>query len=397
LLISLFISLSVLEIMKIHINPSPTSRFLWTLSSDGNIFTKSAHKLINKNRTSTAISPLATYTWKSLWKLNLNARLVLFLWKIAWDILPTKAKLKAIFPIPHLESYCPLYNSEEDSLSHLFFRCIFARVAWRNSFWPLNSLAWSSLSLPDWINGIINPFSSLGIPLADFHLFQIFAAVLCDLLWFSRNKAYHESVIPDINSLANSIRKTTMQHAAAWHSHSPVVKEHWSPPPTGSFKVNFDTAIHEQFSMQAAVCRDSQGLILKALSQISPQCEANFGEALAAQLAASLAVSMDLQTFSLEGDSATVIAALKTPALSQDWQINSVIAATLASLPASFSWETRKVHRSANFCAHQVAFWVAARGFSSCIPIFFPTYLPPPSSIPLYSGKDPPSPLVSCL
>jgi hypothetical protein len=337
LLISLFTSSSVLEIMKIHINPSPTSSFLWTPSSDGNFSTKSAHKLISKDRTSTAISPLATHSWKSLWKLNLNARLILFLWKIAWDILPTKARLKVIFPIPPLESYCPLCNSEEDSLSHLFFRCIFARVAWRNSFWPLNSLAQSSLSLLDWIKGIINPFSSLGIPLADSHLFQIFAAVLCDLLWFSKNKAYHEGVIPDINSLANSIRKTTLQHAAAWLSPSPVVQERWSPPPAGSFKVNFDTAIPEQFSVQAAVCRDSQGLILKALSQISPLCEANFGEALAAQLAASLAVSMDLQSFSLEGDSATVIAALKSPALSQDWQINLVIAATLASLPASLS------------------------------------------------------------
>jgi hypothetical protein len=69
--------------------------------------------------------------------------------------------------------------------------------------------------------------------------------------------------------------------------------------------------------VQAVVCRDSQGHILKALSQISPPCEANFGEALAAQLTASLAVSLDLKTFSLEGDSSVVIAALKTPALPQ--------------------------------------------------------------------------------
>jgi hypothetical protein len=138
----------------------------------------------------------------------------------------------------------------------------------------------------------------------------------------------------------------------------------------------------------------SQGHILKALSQINPPCEANFGEALVAQLAASLAVSLDLKTFSLEGDSSVFIAALNTPALSQDWHINSVIAATLASLPASSAWEARKVHRSANFYAHQVAFWAAARGLSGCIPIFFPTYPPPLSFIPLCSGKDPPFPYV---
>jgi hypothetical protein len=70
--------------------------------------------------------------------------------------------------------------------------------------------------------------------------------------------------------------------------------------------------------VQATVCRDSKGHIIKALSRINPPCDANYGEALAAQLAASLAVSLDLKTFSLEGDSSVIIATLKTPALSQD-------------------------------------------------------------------------------
>jgi hypothetical protein len=46
-------------------------------------------------------------------------------------------------------------------------------------------------------------------------LFQIFASILCDLLWFARNKAVHEGVIPDLSSLANSIRRTSLDHAAA--------------------------------------------------------------------------------------------------------------------------------------------------------------------------------------
>jgi hypothetical protein len=140
-----------------------------------------------------------------LWKLKLNARLILLLWKIAWDLLSTKARLNTIFFISPTESLCPLCNTEVDSLPHLFFRCIFARVALRSSFLPLDSLAWSFLSLPNWINVIIHPHSSLSIPLADSHLFQIFAVVLCDLLWFSRNKAVHEGLILDISILAKSI------------------------------------------------------------------------------------------------------------------------------------------------------------------------------------------------
>jgi hypothetical protein len=141
--------------------------------------------------------------------------------------------------------------------------------------------------------------------------------------------------------------------------------------------------------VQVAICRDSKGHIIKAFSQINPPCDANYGKALAAQLA----ISLKLKTFSLEGDSSVIIAELQTPTLSQDWHIESVIAATLSSHLASSTWEARKVHRSANLCTHHVAFWVAAKGFSGCISIYFPL----PSSIPICSGNDPPPSLVlSC-
>jgi hypothetical protein len=225
LLISLFTPSSVKEILKIPISHNLTPSFLWTPSTNGLFSTSSAYRLISSPRISSVSSPLDSSSWKALWKLKLNARLVLFLWKIAWNVLPTKTRLKALFHIPSPDSLCPLCSSEEDYLSHLFFSCIFARVAWRSSFWPLDSLAWSSISLSNWIKGILSPHSFFGIPLADCHLFQIYAFVLCDLLWFARNKAAHEGSIPDISTLASSIRRTSFDHAAAWKSPSSLVKE----------------------------------------------------------------------------------------------------------------------------------------------------------------------------
>jgi hypothetical protein len=153
-----------------------------------------------------------------------------------------------------------------------------------------------------------------------------------------------------------------------------MTKEFWSPPPAGSFKINFDTTIKKQFSVQAAVYRDSKGHIIKAISQINPPCDATYGEALAAQLAASLIVSLNLKNFALEGDSSVIIAALQTSSFSQDWHVEYVIASTLSLIPASSLWEARKVHRSANFYAHHVAFCATARVFSGCIPIYFPPF-----------------------
>jgi hypothetical protein len=122
---------------------------------------------------------------------------------------------------------------------------------------------------------------------------------LYELLWFAKNKAVQEGSIPNVSSLASSIRRTSLNHASVWLSSSPLVKEFWPPPSTGSYKINFDTAICELFSMQAAICRDSKGKIVKAISQTNPPCDPNFGEALAAWLAASLIAYLKLKKNSL--------------------------------------------------------------------------------------------------
>ena len=288
---------------------------------------------------------------------------------MAWDILPSKARLKAVFPISLADSLCPLCNMAEDSLIHLLFSYSFVGIAWGTSFWPLDSLAWSSISLSSWVKGIITPHTAFGIPNSDVHLFQIYASVLCDMLWFSRNKAIHEGIIPDISKLAASIKKSSLAHVAAWSNFSIKEVQAWIPPQAGHFKINFDTAVRDHFSVQAIVCQDSNGSILKAISQVSPPCSPNYGEAQGALLAASFAISLHLTDFSIEGDSVIVISALQFLAIIIDWQIEMLILDTLALLPPSSKWQAKKINRSANFYAHYVAFWAEARVLSDCIPI----------------------------
>jgi hypothetical protein len=154
--------------------------------------------------------------------------------------------------------------------SHLFFKCFFARISWRLSPWPFDSLKWSTLSLAEWIQGILTPSNSFGVPCANSHYFQIFAAVFCDLLWSYRNQAVHKGVIPEVSTLAANINCVSLEHFAAWSSKLHPVKEVWSKPPQGFCKVNFDTAIQESFSTQDAVCRNSNGEIIKVLTQVRP-------------------------------------------------------------------------------------------------------------------------------
>jgi hypothetical protein len=63
----------------------------------------------------------------------------------------------------------------------------------------------------------------------------------------------------------------------------------------------------------------------------------NMGEALAARLATSLASSLHLKWFILEGDSQVVILALQKPNVAQDWRISSTIYNIIDSIPTNSS------------------------------------------------------------
>jgi hypothetical protein len=386
LLHHLFDTSTIGEILKIKISNSEEESFFWTPAANGQFSTKSALSLISSQRTNQLTSPLSSSNWKHLWKLKLNDRLKLFLWKIAWDIVPSKSRLNQVFPIPQDKLICPLCNGEEDSLSHLFFRCFFARITWRYSPWPLDSMKWAPLSLSDWIKGILNPHSFFGVPFADTHPFQIFAAVMCDMMWFSRNQAMHKGVIPEALKLAENIRRVYSEHIAAWSQKQNTKKDTWTKPSQDWCKISFKAIIKNFFSIQVAVCKNNRGEIMQILTQIRPLCSQLNAEALAANLAAQLALTMQLKKFILEGESSTVIAALHNQVTSLDSMFNQVIKDTFLSFLDSSLWEAKKISRNENFCAHDVAYRAAARVPPGCIPSLFS----PPSSIPICNGKDPP-------
>jgi hypothetical protein len=99
-------------------------------------------------------------------------------------------------------------------------------------------LKWAALSLPEWIKGILSPHSSFGISVADSHLFQIYATVLCDIMWFSRNQVVHKGVIPKVSSLAANVKRVSLEHYAARPSKLHPIKEAWIKPPQGWCKLS---------------------------------------------------------------------------------------------------------------------------------------------------------------
>jgi hypothetical protein len=357
----------VVEILKNCLRLSNDS-ILWTPTSSGKFSTKSMHHHITSSR-QVHVSPLPAFTWKCLWKLKIHHRLRLFLWKSIWNILPTKTRISASILNSTMDTSCSLCSFPTDSLFHLFFSCPIARVVWRNSFWPLDILALRISSMVLWLD-IILYLEKVGIPLSDTHLFQIFATVACGQIWMAWNKAIHEDIVPNAMVISSTIKRIVKLHHSVWSNKLIPKQVVWEKPASPIFKINYDVAIHPNFSAQAAVCRDSFETIIGCSTIISPPCTLFCGEAKAAFLACQLALSLHLSQFILEGDSLTVALSLQKPTLTQDWRISPIISQIMLAIPPTTSWSVRHVNRSVNFYTHHVANCAATRFLSSCIPNF---------------------------
>jgi hypothetical protein len=90
---------------------------------------------------------------------------------MVWNIIPTKKRISQSMPSTHLDTSCSLCSNPIDPLSHLFFTCHIACVVWRQSFWPLDSIALNVSNMTDWLLIILDTHNMLGIPQLDVHLF----------------------------------------------------------------------------------------------------------------------------------------------------------------------------------------------------------------------------------
>ena len=96
--------------------------------------------------------------------------------------------------------------------------------------------------------------------------------------------------------------------------HTQPTKCTWKPPPSGTFKINFDGTIFltEKKSSIGVVIRDSRGLVIASCSKVVHQalgvCEV---EVMATTWALSFAFDVGVKRAILEGDSMAVILGLR--------------------------------------------------------------------------------------
>uniref|UniRef100_A0A2N9HT90 CCHC-type domain-containing protein n=1 Tax=Fagus sylvatica TaxID=28930 RepID=A0A2N9HT90_FAGSY len=215
--------------------------------------------------------------------------------------------------IPSIDTTCQLCSAEEESALHIFTKCPITQSIWLTSPWPiyLNRLPFTSIS--DWVKFILNPGTHLNLQLSEAQSFTLLACVICDQVWFHRNKMLKSGLsTPPSNSplpisppsptpiLAHAIQKTFHFHHQAWDysTQQTTIPTHkpWSPPPPGWHKINFDAAVRPNNVYLAAICRNHMGTITHAWIKVEVHGDSLWAEAKASLFAVSCALDAGLDS-----------------------------------------------------------------------------------------------------
>ena len=110
---------------------SAGDKLLWKYSNSGEFEVKTAYRILLEDYLTLSNehhsqSNADNRVWKLIWKIKTPQKICIFVWKLLLEGLPTRQLLRnrGIMDI----GLCPFCNCEEESTTHLFLLCPFARA-----------------------------------------------------------------------------------------------------------------------------------------------------------------------------------------------------------------------------------------------------------------------------
>ena len=225
---------------------------------------KSAYKELCLHASQSGSAPLM----EKIWKLSIHGRLKMHLWRIASNLLPSKAGISTFTPT--LDTICYLCENSPETITHLLWECSLARALWFGSKWCIRTeliLVASPLHL---VELLVSSPESLGLTNLNSEQFILWGAFLFDLLWRMRNDKVHgnkvivmDTIIRDLNARLYehwSIRKVSSSSPA-------TTTVRWIAPAQNYTKINCNATIGSSCSILAVVARDWRGTLVLAFSK----------------------------------------------------------------------------------------------------------------------------------
>jgi ribonuclease HI len=171
LLSHLFYPHEAKQILSIPISQRlPSDKIIWHFERDGEYSVRSAHHLLKQHNSRNVAGTSGQQSdklWSEIWKAPVPNRVRNFLWRLAKNILPTRANLsrKGV----QVENLCPQCNNAPETIDHLFLHCQLAQLTWFAS--QIGVHAPQNLPLNSWLLQGLNCEDTMG------------AQLFCILLW----------------------------------------------------------------------------------------------------------------------------------------------------------------------------------------------------------------------
>ncbi|KAL5545647.1 hypothetical protein UlMin_005334 [Ulmus minor] len=197
-------------------------KWIWTLAKSGKCSSRSACLTAQCHHFSIA-STIPRMVWRCLWNAKILPRHKLLWWQFLSNCLPTRARLNRC--IPDILTQCPLCNHSVEMALHLMTNYDIAKIIWFDSPWVIRS------SLLNFVEPL-DLFSFLwDLDCKDQQgNILLFAYIMLDFIWMSRNEATHGGLVPDPRSLCCKISKSYSESLGCWRREVQALVP-WSPPP----------------------------------------------------------------------------------------------------------------------------------------------------------------------
>ena len=335
-------------IQKVYLPYQPaTDGIIWPYTPDGNYSVKSGYHYITTTQDAEFVPPpLASSPalTKKIWPAPIPPKLKHFFWKIGSRIVAVKENLRHRH-IP-VDPTCPRCCDNNESSDHAFFTCLFSQQVWRLSGSPV-SLTTANDSLLNKLETIFSFASNNNLP--DEQKLLPFWVVW--RLWKCRNDLLFNKIqytADEVISKARTDLKEWLDSTVSSQitnftqiTRSGNIRSHWSPPPLGWVKCNYDAADREgpHDSGMGWLIRNKHGTLLEAgmgkFEGRSTVMESELSSLIWSMQACS---SLGYRNVIFEGDNLSILKYIKGEAYSSRCQhlVNSVIAWKSRFLSTSF-------------------------------------------------------------
>uniref|UniRef100_A0A803NVZ1 Reverse transcriptase domain-containing protein n=1 Tax=Cannabis sativa TaxID=3483 RepID=A0A803NVZ1_CANSA len=119
--------------------------------------------------------------WKWIWEVGIHPRILVLLWRVLNDAIPTKNRLHFLN-----EKTCNLCEVEEENPLHLFFNCSFSRAIWFGGIVSIKAQHHSGDNLICIVEELVSTFSSSASGVSRCLLLNYIGCVF-DAIWNKRN------------------------------------------------------------------------------------------------------------------------------------------------------------------------------------------------------------------